>query len=145
MQETWVRSLIWYDSTCGGATKLVHHNCWGCALEPWSHNHWACVSSGLGSAMKEATAVRSSRTAIEQAPFAANREKPSSNKDQPFQHNPIIVAQYFGGILEESFTTILCMLSFCWSIYLLILSTHVQYSECYWESLFLVMMLAIIF
>ena len=33
----------------------------------------------------------------------------------PFQHNPIIVAQYFGGILEESFMTSLCMLSFCWS------------------------------
>ena len=26
MQETWVRSLVWEDPTCRGATKPLHHN-----------------------------------------------------------------------------------------------------------------------
>ena len=26
MQGTWVRSLVWEDPTCRGATKPVHHN-----------------------------------------------------------------------------------------------------------------------
>ena len=47
MQETWVRSLVWEDPTCHGATKLVCHNSWACALEPGAAttesmccNHW---------------------------------------------------------------------------------------------------------
>ena len=43
MQETWVRSLIWDDPTCHGATKLTHHNYEARALEPRSHNSWAHV------------------------------------------------------------------------------------------------------
>ena len=41
MQETWNWSLIWEDSTCHRATKLVCHNYWVCALEPESCNYWA--------------------------------------------------------------------------------------------------------
>ena len=41
MQRTRVWALVWEDPTCHGATKLVHHNCWTCALEPVSHNYWA--------------------------------------------------------------------------------------------------------
>ena len=41
MQGTWVRSLVWEDPTCHGATKPVCHNYWACALEPASHNYWA--------------------------------------------------------------------------------------------------------
>ena len=40
MQDTRVRSLVWEDPTCQGATKPGHHNCWACALEPGSCNHW---------------------------------------------------------------------------------------------------------
>ena len=41
MQETWVRSLVWEDPTCSGATKPVYHNYWARALEPRSRNYWA--------------------------------------------------------------------------------------------------------
>ena len=30
MQGTWVRSLVWEDPTCHGATKPMHHNYWAC-------------------------------------------------------------------------------------------------------------------
>ena len=43
MQGTQVRSLVWEDCTCYGATKSVHHNYWTCALEPGSCNSWAHV------------------------------------------------------------------------------------------------------
>ena len=43
MQGTWVRSLVWEDPTCCGATKPLCHNYWACALEPTSHNYWACA------------------------------------------------------------------------------------------------------
>ena len=43
MQGTRVRSLVWEDPTCHGATKPVHHNYWACALEPASHNYWGRV------------------------------------------------------------------------------------------------------
>ena len=36
-----VRSLVWEDPTCHGATKPVRHNYWACALEPASHNYWS--------------------------------------------------------------------------------------------------------
>ena len=41
MQETRVKSLIREDPICCGATKIVCHNYWSCALEPGSHNYWA--------------------------------------------------------------------------------------------------------
>ena len=41
MQGTRVRSLVQEDPTCCRATKPMHHNYWGCALEPASHNCWA--------------------------------------------------------------------------------------------------------
>ena len=34
MQETWIRSLVWEDSTCHGAAKPTRYDCWACALEP---------------------------------------------------------------------------------------------------------------
>ena len=42
-QETWVWSLAQEDPRCCGLTKLMHHNYWGCALEPKCHNCWACM------------------------------------------------------------------------------------------------------
>ena len=41
MQETWVQSLSWEDPVSWGATKLVCHNHWSCALEPVSRSYWA--------------------------------------------------------------------------------------------------------
>ena len=43
MQGSRVRSLVWEDPTCRGATKPVCRNYWACALEPASHNYWARV------------------------------------------------------------------------------------------------------
>ena len=59
MEGTRVRSLVWEDPTCHGATKLVHHNYWACALEPTSHNYWSPRAWSLCSATREATAMRS--------------------------------------------------------------------------------------
>ena len=39
MQETQVRSLVWEDPTCHGATRSVCQY-WGSALEPESCNYW---------------------------------------------------------------------------------------------------------
>ena len=39
MQETLVRSLIWEDPPCCGATTPMRNNSWACALEPGSHNY----------------------------------------------------------------------------------------------------------
>ena len=36
MQETWVHSLVWEDSTCYEATKLMGHNFWASTLDPWA-------------------------------------------------------------------------------------------------------------
>ena len=41
MSETWIRSLIWEDPTCHGATKPVCDNYWACALEPGSRIYWS--------------------------------------------------------------------------------------------------------
>ena len=92
MQETRVRALGWEDATCRGATKPVHHNYWACALEPTSHNYWACALEPAShnywacalepashnywslhtqspcSATREATAMRSPRTATKSSP-----------------------------------------------------------------------------
>ena len=42
MQEIRVWSLILEDFTCHGATELLLHNYWACALEPRSHSQ-ACA------------------------------------------------------------------------------------------------------
>ena len=39
MQGTRVRSLVWEDPTCCGATKALRHNYWACALKPVCHNY----------------------------------------------------------------------------------------------------------
>ena len=43
MQGTRVRSLVWEDPACHGASKSMCHNYWVCALEPVSHNYSARV------------------------------------------------------------------------------------------------------
>ena len=41
MQGTQVRSLVWEESTCRGATKPVCHNSWATTLEPPRCNCWS--------------------------------------------------------------------------------------------------------
>ena len=41
MQGTWVRALVWEDTTCCRATKPMCHNYWACTLETTSHNYRA--------------------------------------------------------------------------------------------------------
>ena len=47
MQETWVQSLVWEDSTSHGATEPVSHNYWASVLGPMHDNQWAPVPSPL--------------------------------------------------------------------------------------------------
>ena len=43
MQKTRVQSQIREDPTCCGATMLMCHNSWVCALEPWNPNSWTLM------------------------------------------------------------------------------------------------------
>ena len=44
MQGTWVWSLVQEDPTCHGATNLLYHNCWACALQQQKPLQWeACA------------------------------------------------------------------------------------------------------
>ena len=76
MQGTWVRALVREDSTCHGATKPVHHNYWACVpqlLKPAS----------LRSATREATAMRSPRTATKSSPYSPQLEKARTQQRRP--------------------------------------------------------------
>ena len=64
------------------APKPMCHNCWACAVEPESRNHWATrhsceahVPSSLCSATWEATTVKSLHTGTSVAPSCHTREK----------------------------------------------------------------------
>ena len=86
MQGTRVRSLVWEDPTCRGATKPVRHNYWACALEPTSHNYWAHVPQLLKSpcsTTREATAMRSPRTAMKSSPRSPQLEKACAQQWRP--------------------------------------------------------------
>ena len=63
MQGTRVRALVREDPTCRGATK------------PVCHNYWAWVPQLLSSATREATAMRSPRTATKSSPRSPQLEK----------------------------------------------------------------------
>ena len=69
IQGRWARALVWEDPTWHGATKLVRHNYWACALEPVSHNYWAHVPQLLKPARLEPV-LRNK----EQPPLTATRE-----------------------------------------------------------------------
>ena len=71
LQETQVQALVQEDSTCGKATKSVHHNYWACALKPRSRSYSAHVpkrlkplhSRACALQQQKPTAMRSPRTA----------------------------------------------------------------------------------
>ena len=41
MSEIRIRSLIWEDATCHGATEPIRDSYWACALEPGSCIYWS--------------------------------------------------------------------------------------------------------
>ena len=57
-QGTWVRSLVWADSTCRGAAKPVLHSYGAWALEPASCNSWAHSPQLLKRACSRAFALQ---------------------------------------------------------------------------------------
>ena len=90
MQGIQVRALVQEDPTCHGATKPVRHNYWACTLEPTSHNYWAhepqllslCTYSPCFTA-REATAMRSPRTAMKSSPCLPQLEKACMQQRRP--------------------------------------------------------------
>ena len=85
MQGTRVRSLVWEDPTCRGATKLVHHNDWTCTLEPTSHSYWSPCTKIPCSATREATAMRSPHTTTKSSPHLPQLEKAHGSNEHPTQ------------------------------------------------------------
>ena len=102
MQGTWVPSLVWEEPTCIGATKPVRYNYWACALQPtrrncWSprtlgptcRNYWACMLQILKpmhlepQSTREATAMRSPRTAMKSSPCSPQLEKARTQQEGP--------------------------------------------------------------
>ena len=83
MQGTRVQALVQEDPTCRGATKLVRHNYWACALEPASHNYWSPRTYSPWSAAREATAVRSPRTTTKSSPRSLQVEKAHTQQWRP--------------------------------------------------------------
>ena len=73
MQWTRVRSLVWEDPTCRGATRSMCHNYWACALEPVSHNYWACEPQLLKPACLEPV-VCNKRSHRNEKPVHRNEE-----------------------------------------------------------------------
>ena len=58
MQETQVRSLIRWDTTCLGATKPLYRNSWACALRRGRHKYWAHVLQLLKPELPRACALQ---------------------------------------------------------------------------------------
>ena len=73
MQGTRVQALVQEDPTCHGATKLVSHNYWACALEPASHNYWAHVPQLLKPMCLEPV-LRNKRSHRNEKPVQLNEE-----------------------------------------------------------------------
>ena len=71
IQGTGVRALVREDPTCRGATKPVCHNY-------WSPRAWSPCS-----ATREATAMRSPRTAIKSSPRSPQLEKACAQQRRP--------------------------------------------------------------
>ena len=75
MQGTQVPSLIQEDSTCHRATQPVLHDYWAPALEPSSHNSWACTPR-VCAHTRAAFTMRSPSTTTGVSPAHHNYRKP---------------------------------------------------------------------
>ena len=74
-QGTRVQAPVQGDPTCDGATKPVCHNYWACALEPMCPNCWGLRAWSRCSTTREATAMRSLRTAMKSSPHLRQLER----------------------------------------------------------------------
>ena len=92
MQGTQVRALVREDPTCRGATKLVRHNYWACALEPTSHNYWsprATTTEARAPQLLKPTrlepVLRNKRSHRNEKPAHHNEEEPplAPNRESP--------------------------------------------------------------
>ena len=83
LQGTRVRALVREDPTCRGATKPMRHNYWAYALEPVSHNYWSPCAYSPCSTTREASAMRSPRTAMKSSPCSLQLEKACVRQRRP--------------------------------------------------------------
>ena len=88
MQETRFPSLVQEGPICWGSSKLVHHNCWACAVEPRYCIYWSPRSYSLCSTTREITTIRSPHTATKSSPCSPQLEKSLCSNRGPAQ--PII-------------------------------------------------------
>ena len=70
LQGTQVRSLVWKDFTCQGATKPIHCNYWAYVPQLLKTTPWS-----LGCATREATAGRNPGTKADSSPCSLQLEK----------------------------------------------------------------------
>ena len=78
-QGTWVRSLVWEDPICQGATEPASHSY--CGLPSRSHDYGSPhTSKNLRSATGKVTAKRSLRTTLERSPSSRRSEGPCSTE-----------------------------------------------------------------
>ena len=84
MQEMWVWSLVWEDSTCHEANKPVRHNYWVHALEPVSHNYWAPVLRLLKPRHPRAHALQQEKPSQWEACAPQTEEDPAQSKINNF-------------------------------------------------------------
>ena len=84
MQGTRVWALVREDPICRRATKPVHHNYWGCALEPASHNYRARTLQLL-KPMHLEPVLRNKRRHHNEKPTHHNEEQPllSGTRESP--------------------------------------------------------------
>ena len=83
MQGTRVQALVREDPTCRGKTKPVCHNYWACALAPACCNYWSPRASSPCPTTREATAMRSPRTATKSSPRSPQLEKACTQQRRP--------------------------------------------------------------
>ena len=74
MQGTWVRALVWEDSTCRGATG------------PVSHNYWACASGACALQQERPHSERPTHCNEEWPPLATTRESPHTEMKTQHSH-----------------------------------------------------------
>ena len=82
MHQTRVRTLVWEDPTCRGATKPVRHNSCAWALEPAATTAEARAPRARAP-QREATAMRSLPTAKESGPHSPQLEKACVQQHRP--------------------------------------------------------------
>ena len=92
-QGTWVRSLVWENSSCCGATEPVCHNYWAHAPEPISCNYWACVLQVLKPTHLQPLQWEAYTPQWRVASTHCNQRKPVCSNKDPAQ--PKLIKQKF--------------------------------------------------